>query len=123
MKHLVTIFLIAIICCSCANTGTVNILIANKSGHDTTNVTVQVPLSEINEYLNYESRDSLILLNEKNNPVEHRWVNTPNGVSIEFNVPIIKMRSQKNFSINTSQKELSDNLFRFRTNSITVSIK
>lgn len=108
-------------CCSCANTSTVNILIANHSNHDTTNVEVSVLVSKVMKHLDMQPTDTLLLLNEKNRPVEFTYSN--DGNSIIFTVPTIKMYSQKNYSFNKSQNQLSDNLFRFRTASITIEVK
>ncbi|MBQ2163738.1 MAG: hypothetical protein II445_04445 [Muribaculaceae bacterium] len=121
LKHLATTILLAIACCSCANTSNVNILITNLSNHDTTNVEVRVPMSEVMKHLNMQPTDTLLVLNERNHPVDFSY--SSDGNSIVFMVPSIKLHSQKNFSINKSRNELSDNLFRFRTASITVEVK
>lgn len=121
LKHLATTILLAIACCSCANTSNVNILITNLSNHDTTNVEVRVPMSEVMKHLNMQPTDTLLVLNERNHPVDFSY--SSDGNYIVFMVPSIKLHSQKNFSINKSRNELSDNLFRFRTASITVEVK
>lgn len=121
LKHLATIIVLAAACCSCANTSTVNILITNQSDHDTTNVEVSVAVRDVTKHLDMQPTDTLFLLNEKNLPVEFTYSN--DGNNIIFTVPNIKMHSQKNFSFNKSHTQLSDNLFRFRTTSITVEVK
>ena len=69
MKYFATIIVLMAVCCSCANTSTVNILIANRSNHDTTNVKVSVLVSEVMKHLDMQPTDTLLLLNEKNRPV------------------------------------------------------
>ena len=123
MKLIVTIATVAamtIILAACANKSTVNILIANEHNQDTTNVVVNVPIDEIMMHVDAPSVDSLTLLNEKNQPVA--FSTTSDGKNIEFIVPVINARSQKNFSLNTSNPSLSDNLFSFRTTSINVEL-
>ena len=107
-------------CMACANKSTVNILIANEHNNDTTNVVVHVAVDEIMQHVDAQSVDSLTLLNEKNQTVT--FIATPDGKNIEFTVPIVKARSQKNYSLNTSNPSLSDNLFSFRTTSISVNL-
>ncbi len=120
MKKILTIIVLALVCMACENKSTVNILIANSHDSDTTNVVVQVAIDEIMKHVDAQSIDSLTLLNEKNQPVA--FTASANGRDIEFTVPIIKARSQKNYSLNTSTTSLSDNLFSFRTASINVSL-
>lgn len=110
----------AIMFVACANKSTVNILISNEHNSDTTNVVVQVSVDEIMQHVDAQSIDSLTLLNEKNQPVA--FTTTPDGKNIEFTVHIINARSQKNYSLNTSNPSLSDNLFSFRTTSINVDL-
>lgn len=105
---------------ACANKSTVNILISNEHNSDTTNVVVHVAVDEIMQHVDAPAIDSLTLLNEKNQPVT--FTTTPDGKNIEFTIPIINARSQKNYSLNTSNPDLSDNLFSFRTTSINVNL-
>lgn len=113
--------LLAAICCSCANTSNVNILVTNLSDHDTTQVKVIVPVEEVTKHLDMQPTDTLFLLNEKNMPVDFNY--STDGNNIIFTVPVIKLHSQKNYSFNKSRNKLSDNLFRFRTASIIVEVK
>ena len=117
---LATVATMAVMLAACANKSTVNILIANEHNSDTTNVVVNVPIDEIMQHVDAQSVDSLTLLNEKNQSVA--FSTTSDGKSIEFTVPIIKARSQKNYSLNTGNSSLSDNLFSFRTTSINVEL-
>lgn len=116
----VTVATMAMLFVACANKSTVNILISNNHNRDTTNVVVHVAIDEIMQHVDAPSVDSLTLLNEKNQPVT--FTTTPDGKNIEFTIPIINARSQKNFSINTSNPSLSDNIFSFRTTSINVNL-
>ena len=105
---------------SCVNTGSLNILIDNTSGHDTTRVVVSVPLDSITAHLGNGDGKPLILLNEKNESVDYS--HDPSG-AITFTIPVIKKDSQKNYSLNKQEKQLSDNLFRFRTASIRITVQ
>ena len=111
---------LAMLFVACANKSTVNILISNEHSSDTTNVVVHVAVDEILQHVDTQSVDSLTLLNERNQPV--RCTTTPDGKNIEFMVHVINARSQKNYSLNASNPDLSDNLFSFRTTSISVNI-
>ncbi|MBR1552262.1 MAG: hypothetical protein IJ632_08100 [Muribaculaceae bacterium] len=121
MKHLVIILCLALACVSCQNTDTVNILISNVGTADCHNATVTVPMSEVMQRLNTTPADTLILLNERNTAVEYSY--TPDREAITFTVPIVKFRSQKNYTLNKGNKRLRDNLLRFRTANITVTVQ
>jgi hypothetical protein len=116
----VTLATIALMLAACNNDSTVNILISNAKDADTTNVKVHVPIDKILMHLDAQSVDSLVLLNEKNQQVD--FTVTHGNQDIEFVVPFINARSQKNYSINTNDTGLSDNIFSFRTTSITVNL-
>ena len=120
MRKLLVIMIVALLCAACENKNTVNILISNRNDRDTTQVAVKVSVDEVLKHLNAQAPDSLILLNEKNQQVD--FTVSPAGDNIEFVVPIVKARSQKNFSINTGNTQLSDNLFSFRKASISVDL-
>ena len=120
MKKIMITMAMAVILAACANKNTVNILISNHNTNDTTNVIVHVPVEKILLHIDTQNVDSLILLNEKNQPVD--FTVTHGNQDIEFVVPIIKAHSQKNYSLNTSNAELRDNLFSFRTTSISVNL-
>lgn len=104
----------------CTNTGTVNILIANTGSDDCRNARVAVAMADINTHLNIEEGDTLELLNEANQPVDFDI--TQDGDSITFTVPVVKQKSQKNYTLNAHEKTLADNLFRFRTANINVNV-
>ncbi|MBR5640258.1 MAG: hypothetical protein IKW83_11110 [Muribaculaceae bacterium] len=120
MKKILTIIALALVCMACENKSTVNILIANEHDRDTTNVVVHIAVNEIMQHVDAKSVDSLTLLNEKNQPVT--FTTTGDGKNIEFVVPVVKARSQKNYSLNTSNPSLSDNLFSFRKTSININL-
>ena len=105
---------------SCTNTGTVNILIANSGTDDCHNVQVAVAMNDIKTHLSINEGDTLTLLNEANRKVSFAF--TPNGDSIVFVIPVINRASQKNYTINSHDKRLIDNLFRFRTANIIVNV-
>ena len=120
MKKLVILAAITLMMTAFANKSTVNILISNAHDTDTTNVAVQVPIDLIMQHIDTESVDSLILLNEKNQKVD--FTITHGNQDIEFIVPVVKARSQKNYSLNTNINRLSDNIFSFRTTNISVNL-
>lgn len=120
MRKIITIAIMAMILAACANQSTVNILIANTNDTDTTNVVVHVPVEKVIVHLDTKNVDSLIILNEKNQKID--FTITHGHQDIEFVVPIVKARSQKNYSINTTNTKLRNNIFSFRTTSITVNL-
>lgn len=120
MKRVLILATLAVMLAACANKKTVNILISNTSATDITNVAVRVPVEDILRHIDTHSVDSLILLNEKNQQVDFSL--TQRNQEIEFIVPIVRARSQKNYSINIRDTEFSDNLFSFRTTSINISL-
>ena len=120
MKILVTIATMALMLTACANKSTVNVLISNENKKDTANVMVKVPIDEILQHLDATTVDSLTLLNEKNQKVNFEI--SSDGKNIEFVVPVVKAYSQKNYSLNTSGNNLSNNLFTFRTTSININL-
>ena len=105
---------------SCVNRNNVNILISNSHPADMTSVTVKVPVDEILQHLDVQNVDSLVLLNEKNQQVQ--YLVSADKKYVEFVVPVVKARSQKNYSLNTGNTQLSDNLFSFRTASNNINI-
>ncbi len=120
MKIIVILATVAALATSCTNKNTVNILIANTHNNDTTDVVVQVPIESIIQHLDTESVDSLVLLDEKNQRID--FTVTHGNQNIEFVVPIVKARSQKNYSLNTSANKLSESIFSFRSTSINVNL-
>ena len=103
---------------ACNNTGTVNILIDNPSNNHRSNVRVAVAMSDVRNHLAIAEGDTLLLLNEANHSVSYTITTAD---SLVFTVPVIRARSQKNYTLNTGEKRLADNLLRFRTASIVVN--
>ena len=120
MKQFLIILCLALACVSCQNTDTVNILITNVGHADCHNATVTVPMSEVVQRLHAGPADTLILLNERNTAVHFSY--TAGHEAITFTVPLVKFRSQKSYTLNKGYKRLRDNLLRFRTSSITVTV-
>lgn len=107
---------------SCADKSSVNILISNTNPTDSVNAVVRVPIENIIQHLEVQNVDSLILLNEKNQQVDFKIVH--GNQDIEFVVPVVKASSQKNYSLNihTAKEDLKENIFSFRTKSISVKL-
>ena len=120
MKRYFFYIMMCMTCCACTNTGTMNILIANRGATDVKNVPVAVACNEINKYLEFSQGDSLLLLNEANRSVPYHY--SPGGDSICFVVSVVKATSQKNYTLNVGEKRLADNLLRFRTASVLVNV-
>ena len=106
---------------SCTNTNSVNILIRNTGVKDLVNAEVVVSLEEVMGHLQTEKSDLLVLLNEKNLPIAYAY--NADSTTIIFSVPAIKKGSQKTYSMNRREGRLVDNLFKFRQESILVSVK
>jgi len=122
MKKVLILAAMLVMLASCANKRTVNILISNTNPTDTVNAVVRVPIEKIVQHLEVQNVDSLILYNEKNQKVDFKV--THGNQDIEFVVPVVKSRSQKNYSlhINTPPKKLKENIFSFRAKSINVTL-
>ncbi len=106
---------------SCTSSSSVNILIFNDSEVTVTNKMVEVPVTEIRQWLAVSPDDSLFLLNEKNEPVSYSY--SVDRTTIRFMLPIAQKRSQKNYTLNTGDPALLDNLFAFRHQKIKVSVR
>ena len=120
MRKLLVIMVVALLCAACENKNTVNILISNRNDRDTTQVAVKVSVQEILKHVDVATVDQLTLLDEKNE--EMPFTTTADGMSIEFVVPRANARSQKNYSLNATDNNLSNNLFSFRKASISVDL-
>ena len=119
-----TLFLILITVCmltACENENSVNILISNKSGQPVSNRTVTVQLDTIRQWLHTDKSDTLILLNEKNQPLPYTYNTTHSAIT--FRVPTIQPNSQKNFTINKSDVQLSENILAFRRKNIEIVLE
>ena len=122
MRKAIIIAMLALLALTaCENNNSVNILIANHNQRVLYNQQVTVQLAEIHQWLGTTNSDTLILLNEKNEPLPYSYIN--NRTAVTFVVPVIQPRSQKNFSINKSAIHLSQNFLAFRRKSIDVTIE
>jgi len=122
MKKILIIATLVLMLSSCADKSSVNILISNTNPTDTVNAVVRVPIENIIQHLEVQNVDSLILLNEKNQQVDFKI--THGSQDIEFVVPVVKARSQKNYSLNVHKgtENLKENIFSFRTKSVSVNL-
>ena len=122
MKRYIFILLaIVAMLSACDNQNSVNILIANTAQQTIINRQVTIQLNTIRQWLNTTVDDTLILLNEKNQPLPYTY--NKDRTAITFCVPIIQQNSQKNFSINKSDIHLSQNILAFRRKNIEVSLE
>ena len=120
-KALFFMLLIIFTFTACNNNNSVNILITNKSTTPIFNKQVSVSLDTVRLWLNVDKNDTLILLNEKNQPLPYKT--TKDFSVMTFNVPVVHPQSQKNFSINKQATHLSQKLFAFRTRKIVIHLK
>lgn len=118
------VFLLAALCLAltaCTRSHTVNILISNTADHTLENHIVEVSMADLHANLTFEDGDSLIVLNEKNQPVGFQY--NADRTAILFTVPLAQRGSQKNFSVSTGRTTLADNLFALRTRKILVNLQ
>lgn len=120
-KNIMIFILSALMLGACDNQNSVNILISNSGNEPMENRVVTIGLDTIRQWLDISVDDTLILLNEKNQPLPYTY--SKDRSSISFRVPSIQQRSQKNFSINKSDTQLRQNLFAFRRRNIEVRLK
>lgn len=121
LTYLFSMISLSVVLTSCTSSSTVNILILNNGEQTLTNKTVEVPVVEARQWLGATPDDSLYLLNEKNEPV--RYTYNDDRTAIRFTLPIAQKRSQKNYSVNTGDPSLMDNLFAFRQKKIRVTVR
>lgn len=105
----------------CSEHKSVNLLISNPTNGTLKDQQVGVPLNELHEYLLFDEATQLLLLNEKNEPVNFRI--QPEKQRLEFVVPLVMPRAQKQFTLCTEMPSLWSNLFAFRRRSIPVNVK
>ncbi|MGN1375108.1 MAG: hypothetical protein ACI4V5_00990 [Prevotella sp.] len=117
----IALALVCIICLSCTNTNTVNILITNRSGKDLSNKEIAVSVSDIRERLQTTEEDTLIVMNEKNIQIVYHYDN--DSSNIIFVVPLLRKNSQKTYSVNRSHSRLSENLLKFRSENIMIDVR
>ena len=119
-KLIPIILLMAFLLTACENNNSVNILIANTGNKVLVQKMVTIPLDPVRQWLGTTDSDTLILLNEKNEPLDYQY--TEGGKAIIFAMPVIQRHSQKNFTINKSDIRLRQNLFAFRKKKIRIDL-
>ena len=122
MKKIIPfILLVSLLLTACENNNSVNILIANTSDRVVKNREVTIPLDTIRMWLGTSVEDTLILLNEKNEPLDYRYAEGRSAII--FLVPVIQKQSQKNFTLNKSDVRLGQNILAFRRKKIRIDFQ
>lgn len=122
MKKIIPVILLfSFLLTACENNHSVNILIANTANKSFRQRDVTIPLDTIRMWLGTNVEDTLILLNEKNEPMDYRY--TEGRSAIIFCVPIIQGQSQKNYTINKSDTRLGQNILAFRQKKIRIVLQ
>ena len=119
-KKLIILALAAFSLTACENNNSVNILVSNTYTEPQRNKTVTVGLDEVHQWLGTTNADTLILLDERNQPLPYNY--DASRSSIRFTVPVIQGRSQ-NYTLNKSATRLRQNILAFRRKSIEVELK
>ena len=120
-KKLIILALAAFSLTACENNNSVNILVSNTYTEPQRNKTVTVGLDEVHQWLGTTNADTLILLDERNQPLPYNY--DASRSSIRFTVPVIQGRSQKNYTLNKTATRLRQNILAFRRKSIEVELK
>lgn len=120
-KKLIILALAAFSLTACDNNNSVNILVSNTYTEPQRNKTVTIGLDEVHQWLGTTNADTLILLDERNQPLP--YIYDASRSSIRFTVPVIQGRSQKNYTLNKSATRLRQNILAFRRKSIEVELK
>ena len=122
MKKIIPLILLfCLLLTACENNHSVNILIANTANQSFKQREVIIPLDTIRMWLETNIEDTLILLNEKNEPMDYRY--TEGRSAIAFIVPVIQSQSQKNYTINKSHTRLGENILAFRKKKIRIVLQ
>lgn len=122
MKKIIPVILLfSFLLTACENNHSVNILIANTANKSFKQRDVTIPLDTIRMWLGTNVEDTLILLNEKNEPMDYQY--TEGRSAIVFRVPIIQGQSQKNYTINKSDTRLGQNILAFRQKKIRIVLQ
>ncbi|MBR5929481.1 MAG: hypothetical protein IKZ93_05810 [Prevotella sp.] len=122
MKKIIPfILLVSLLLTACENNNSVNILIANTSDRVVKNREVTIPLDTIRMWLGTSVEDTLILLNEKNEPLDYHYAEGRSAII--FLVPVIQKQSQKNFTLNKSDVRLGQNILAFRRKKIRIDFQ
>jgi hypothetical protein len=122
MKKIISfILLCSLLLTACENKHSVNILIANTTNQSFRQREIIIPLDTICMWLEVSAKDTLILLNEKNESQDFRFIKGRSAIA--FIVPLIQGQSQKNYTINKTTTRLGQNLLAFRQKKIRIVLQ
>ena len=122
MKKIIPIILLcSLLLIACENKHSVNILIANTTNQSFRQREIIIPLDTICMWLEVSAKDTLILLNEKNESQDFRFIKGRSAIA--FIVPLIQGQSQKNYTINKTTTRLGQNLLAFRQKKIRIVLQ
>ena len=122
MKKIIPfILLCSLLLTACENKHSVNILIANTTNQSFRQREIIIPLDTICMWLEVSAKDTLILLNEKNESQYFRFIKGRSAIA--FIVPLIQGQSQKNYTINKTTTRLGQNLLAFRQKKIRIVLQ
>ena len=122
MKKIIPVILLcSLLLTACENKHSVNILIANTTNQSFRQREIIIPLDTICMWLEVSAKDTLILLNEKNESQDFRFIKGRSAIA--FIVPLIQGQSQKNYTINKTTTRLGQNLLAFRKKKIRIVLQ
>lgn len=122
MKKIIPfILLCSLLLTACENKHSVNILIANTTNQSFRQREIIIPLDTICMWLEVSAKDTLILLNEKNESQDFRFIKGRSAIA--FIVPLIQGQSQKNYTINKTTTRLGQNILAFRQKKIRIVLQ
>ena len=122
MKKIIPVILLCtLLLTACENKHSVNILIANTTNQSFRQREIIIPLDTICMWLEVSAKDTLILLNEKNESQDFRFIKGRSAIA--FIVPLIQGQSQKNYTINKTTTRLGQNLLAFRQKKIRIVLQ
>lgn len=122
MKKIIPLILLfSFLLTACENNHSVNILIANNANQSFRQREIIIPLDTICMWLELTDQDTLILLNEKNESQDFRFIKGRSAIA--FIVPVIQSQSQKNYTINKSHTRLGENILAFRKKKIRIVLQ
>ena len=122
MKKIIPVILLcSLLLTACENKHSVNILIANTTNQSFRQREIIIPLDTICMWLEVSAKDTLILLNEKNESQDFRFIKGRSAIA--FIVPLIQGQSQKNYTINKSHTRLGENILAFRKKKIRIVLQ
>ena len=122
MKKIIPVILLCILLLTaCENKHSVNILIANTTNQSFRQREIIIPLDTICMWLEVSAKDTLILLNDKNESQDFRFIKGRSAIA--FIVPLIQGQSQKNYTINKTTTRLGQNILAFRQKKIRIVLQ